>query len=302
MRIFHQLLNEGLIQHIDRLKTQVRDFVINSTITKMLTTVDELPDSQRAVGYLKQYAFGYYPNLQLTDITSRTFRRPQLNEVPVQYRKFYPHALDYWASTGPLRVTCYYSRSKFGMSGGGYYDPNSNLIAINCSNIVERDYQSFVDAVNTNNEQKSQALAIRLTGSVMNQVATALHELIHYMQDSFVGHGHPQQQKMGKAAEEDRTSYWTSNVEVPAQIQGFVVRSRAWVLEYKLYYPKLTFVDFGRYAVGDIDSGELAKLSGVKEKLIPISLPAREFFLDLKRTRPSMYQRAVKYFMGKMHE
>ncbi len=301
MRLFEQLVMEGLIQHIDRMKIQVRDFVINNVVTKMLQSVRRLPDSDEAGDYLEREMVNYYPNVQLSTASTRTIRRPNLDEVPVQYRKFYPQALDYWASTGPLRITCYFSKQKFVLSGTGYYDPNINMIAINCSNVIERDYRPFVEAVNNNDNNKVQALIIRLTSSIMHYVATAYHELIHYMQYSFVGHGHPQQQKMGKPADEDKTSYWTANLEVPAQIEGFAIRSKAWVLEYKRYFPNLSFVDFGRYVVGDITTKQLSEISGIREKLVPTSLPAREFFLDLKNNRPSMYRRAVKYFMQKMH-
>lgn len=300
MKLFEQLLTEGLIQHIDRIKAQVRDFVFSNIVVKMIQSVRQLPESDKASDYLEQELLNYYPNVDLSTPNTRTIRRPKLDEVPVQYRKFYPQALEYWASTGPLRLTCYFSKQRFGTSGGGYYDPNINLIAINCSSVVTRDYQPFVDAVNTKDNKRAHMLAVRLTGSVMNYVAIAYHELIHYMQYSFVGHGHPQQQQMGKPSDEDKTSYWTANIEVPAQIEGFAIRSKIWVIEYKRYYPDLTFVDFGRYVVGDIDASQLADISGVKEKLIPTSLLAKEFFADLKRTRPSMYRRAVKYFMQKI--
>lgn len=301
MRLFEQLVMEGLIQHIDRMKIQVRDFVINNVVTKMLQSVRRLPDSDEAGDYLEQELFNYFPKVQLTTTTTRAIRRPSLDEVPVQYRKFYPQALEYWASTGPLRITCFFSKRKFGISGTGYYDPNINMIAINCSAVVERDYYPFVEAFNDNDANKVQALIIRLTSSIMHYVATAYHELIHYMQYSFVGHGHPQQQKMGKPADEDKTSYWTANLEVPAQIEGFAIRAKTWVLEYTRYFPKLSVVDFGRYVVGDINPQQLSEISGIREKLVPTALPAREFFMDLKRKRPSMYRRAVKYFMQKMH-
>lgn len=295
-----QHLDEGVIQHIERIKIQVRDFVLSVLASRMIANT-EATGSESAVDIIKQAIAAYYPNVKLTKIKTKNFRSPTIDEVPANYRKFYPQAAKYWEESGTLRVRCHFSEQSFGGSHGGEYGYGTNQIDLNCSAVEEFDYDKFAQLVEDGEQRRYVALATSWLGKMMLPVAVAYHELIHYMQYSFLVHGHEQQIKPGRDPA-DHSQYWTANVEIPAQIEGYAVESKTWVLKYKRHFPKLTMLQYGRYLVGDTTPEQFSHQSGVDLKYIPTTKSGGviAFFADLKRMRPTAYQRAAKHFMQKM--
>lgn len=293
-------LDEGLIQHIDRIKLQVRDFVLSVLASRMVINTQDT-GSERAVDVLKQAIAAYYPNIKLTKIKTKNFKSPSIDEVPANYRKFYDKAVEYWDESGPLQVKCHFSEQSFGGSHGGQYVYGTNVIDLNCSAVEKFDYDKLASLVEAGDQRRYITLVSSWMSKMMLPVAVAYHELIHYIQYSFLVHGHEQQIKQGKDTS-DQSQYWTANLEVPAQVEGFAIAARTWVLKYKRYFPKLTYLMYGRYVLGDITVEQLSQRSGVDGRYIPIKKHGNmiQFFDDLKQMRPKMYQRAAKYFMKRM--
>ena len=295
-----QHLDEGVIQHIDRIKVQVRDFVLSVLASRMIENT-RATGSESAVDIIKQALAAYYPNIKLTKIKTKNFRSPTIDEVPANYRKFYDQAVEYWEQSGTLRVRCHFSEQSFGGTHGGEYGYGTNHIDLNCSIVETFDYDKFAQLVEAGEQRKYVTLATNWLGKMMLPVAVAYHELIHYIQYSFLVHGHEQQIKPGRDPE-DHSQYWTSNIEIPAQIEGYAVGAKTWVLKYKRYFPKLSTLLYGRYLVGDITPDQFSQLSGVNMQYVPTKKNGGviAFFIDLKRMRPKAYQRAAKHFMQKM--
>lgn len=297
-------INEGLIQHVERLKAEVRDFVLSACAHRIIENVRSRGDSQ-ATSEITELMSVYFPHITPSPITYKAFRRPSIQEIPDNYRKFYSDAVEHWKDTGPLRVRCYFKKNSFASDNrSGEYASHENTIRIGCWDVDSFDYDKFVNLVQADKQQQFVTLVNSWCSRLMHMVATAYHELVHYMQYSLLAHGHEKQVDMGPDYASNYSAYLTSRIEIPAQIEGFSVRARLWVLKYKRYFPKVSFMLYGRYLLGDMTIDQFSQQTGVDKKYIPTEQNSTiiRFFKDLKRMRPSSYERSVKYFMKRMLE
>lgn len=293
-------IHEGHIKVVDRLRTDIRDFVLASTAQRIIDAVIEL-GNQQAVDLTEQAINNTYPRIKPTKRASKTFKRPTKQELPTDYQQFYDLASKHWDDVGELKVRCYFTSASFGGSEDGAYYPNENLIKINCSFVEDLNYQQLVQLVEEDKLNRAQSLMRVWTGKMMDPVAIAYHELVHYMQYSVLAHGHPQQIKQADDLT-DFKRYRTSILEIPAQVEGFAVNTKLWVLKYKSHFPNLSFKTYARYVIGDLPLNQFVDQTGVDAKYVPKlkNGGAMSFFHDLKNMRPSLYQKAVKLFMQKV--
>lgn len=291
-------LNEGLVKHVDRLKSQVRDFVLSTMIGRLLDNVPDKATRNVVLTIVNQY----YPGIVPTTRKTQTFRSPTIEEVPIQYQRFYKQAATFWESVGPLKVRCHFKPSNLFVGGAeGYYSYTYNKIDINCSFVdTEFDYDKLAKLMSTVDTKRASVLITSWLDRLMTPVAVAYHELTHYIQYSFLMHGHTKQ--VDQRTTSTRVDYWTSNIEIPAQIEGFAEVAGTWVKKYKRYFPKVSCMLYGRYLVGDMSVSEFSHETNIDQKYIPTVRNGGviAFFRDIKKHRPSMYPKAVTYFMRRM--